>query len=75
MTLDIWHNTLSKPSRIWDILLWKCSGAEDMPKHRRLKQYLPDSVINVVRSEDSLAKGICQNSEFALCFENIFSTL
>lgn len=50
----------SKPSKIWDILFWKFCGAEDIPKHRRLKHYLPNGVINVVRSA---VKGNCQNPE------------
>ena len=32
----IWHTTPSRLSRIRDIRFWKCSGADDIPKHRRL---------------------------------------
>ena len=48
-----------------DIRFWKCSGADDTPKGRRLKQNLPNGVIKVVRGHDSDANGICQKPELA----------
>ena len=42
-----------------------------MPKGNRLKQNLPNGVINVVSNADSLASGICQNPELASIFEKI----
>ena len=42
-----------------------------MPIGRRLKQNLPNGVINVVRRADSLARGICQNPELASNFVNM----
>ena len=38
-----------------------------------MKQYLPNSVINVVRGLDSLASGICQNPLFASNLLNIMA--
>ena len=37
-----------------------------------LKWYRPYGVINVVSNADCLSKGICQNPELALIFENTF---
>ena len=61
----MWQTTPSKSSRMCDIVLWKTSGAELMPKGRRLKQYRPKGVINVVRSQEFGSSGICQNPELA----------
>src|SRR4029434_2502257 len=69
-TSSIWHSTPSKPSSILDILRWKCSGADEIPKHKRLKQYRPNGVMNVVSNLESSERGICQNPEFASNFEN-----
>ena len=49
----IWHITPSTSIRISDIVRWKISGAELMPKGRRLKQYRSKGVTNVVSSFDS----------------------
>ena len=40
---------------------WKCSGALVIPNGIRLKEYLPNGVINVVSSRELSSKGICQN--------------
>ena len=55
------HKTPSSPSSIFIILFWKCSGALEIPKGSLLKQYLPWGVMNVVKSLDYGARGICQN--------------
>ena len=68
---SIWHNTPSIPSRMADILLWKCSGANEMPKGNRLKQNLPKGVMKVVSKADSSANGTFQKPEFASSFKNI----
>ena len=68
---SIWHNTPSIPSRMADILLWKCSGADEMPKGNRLKQNLPKGVMKVVSKADSSANGTFQKPEFAFSLENI----
>ena len=44
---------------------WNISGPEVIPNGRRVKRYLPNGVMNVVKSEDSGASGICQNPEAA----------
>ena len=44
-----------------------------MPIWRRLKQNLPNGVINVVRRPDSLASGICQNPGLASNFVNMLA--
>ena len=44
---------------------WNSSGAEKIPKGRRLKQNLLYGVINVVKQADSLDKGTCQKPESA----------
>ena len=49
---SIWHITPSTSIRISDIVRWKISVAELMPKGRRLKQYRPNGVRNVVSSFD-----------------------
>ena len=41
-----------------------------MPNGRRLKQYRPKGVMNVVSGEDYGDNGICQNTEFASNLEN-----
>ena len=48
--------------------LWKISGAELIPKGRRLKQNLPTGVMKVVSFRDSGSRGICQNPEYASHF-------
>ena len=40
-----------------------------MPNGSRLKQNLPNGVMNVVNRADSLASGICQNPELASSLE------
>ena len=60
--------TPSWPSRIQDMCFWKCSGADEIPK-----QYSPNGIIKVVRREDSLDSGICQNPALALSLENILA--
>ena len=65
----MWQMTPSNPSSTEDIVRSKTSGAEHIPKGRRLKQYLPNSVTNVVSKRDS-ASGTCQDPEFASSFEN-----
>ena len=66
----MWQMTPSSPSSTEDILRWKTSGAEHIPNGRRLKQYLPKGVTNMVSKRDSSASGTCQNPEFASRFEN-----
>ena len=72
MDEDINHHTDGSFDipRISDIRLWKCSGAELIPKGNRLKQNLPNGVIKVVSREDFSARGICQNPELASSFVN-----
>ena len=41
------------PSRISCMCRWKCSGADEIPNGRCWKQYLPNGVMNVVKSADS----------------------
>src|SRR5258705_13322744 len=55
-----WHTTPSRPCRMDDIRLWKCSGAELIPNGslRNLKR--PHGLMNVVRCDDSADRGICQ---------------
>ena len=67
---SIMHTTPSVPSRIRDILFWKCSGADEIPNGKRWKQYLPKGVMNVVNSDDSCDRGTCQKPEFASNFVN-----
>ena len=56
--------TPSRPSWAMDMRHWKSSGAEEIPKGRRLKQNIPYGVINVVKWANSLDKGTCQKPEF-----------
>ena len=58
---SIWHITPSTSIRISDIVSWKISGAELMPKGRQSKQHRPKGVTNVVSSFDSSSRGSCQN--------------
>ena len=44
-----------------------------MPKGRRLKQNLPNGVINVVSKEDSCDSSTCQKPEFASSLVKIFA--
>ena len=41
-----------------------------MPNGSLLNRYRPNGVMKVVSREDSLARGICQNSELASSLEN-----
>ena len=66
----MWQVTPSSPSSTEDIVCWKTSGAEHVPKGRWLKQYLPNGVTDVVSKQDSSSSGTCQNPEFASNFEN-----
>ncbi len=63
------QTTPSIPFNKFVILLWKCSGAEVIPKGSLLNRYLPAGVINVVSRNDSLARGIFQKPELASNFE------
>ena len=63
-----WHTTPPRPLSIVDMQRLKCSGAEVMPKGRRLKQNLQKGVINVVNSDNLESNGICQNPEFPSSF-------
>ena len=69
---SIIHATPSRPSRVCCIFFWKCSGADEIPKGKRLKQCLPNGVMNVVRALDSCVSGICQNPELA---SNLLNTV
>ena len=75
-TSSILQRTPLHPSNNWDILFCKCLGAEPAevtPKGKRLKQYLPKGVINVVRGRDSGDSGICQKQELALSLLKILA--
>ena len=63
--------TPTRPCKIWDMVRWNISGAELIPNGRRLKQYRPNGVTNVVRCCDSTSRGICQNPLLASSLENI----
>ena len=67
------HTTPSTPLTTWPILLWKCSGAEVIPKGNQLKQYLPKGVMKVVSRAESRESSTCQNPELASSFENILA--
>lgn len=51
MDKDIFHHTPASPLRASDILLWKCSGADEM-QGQTMKQYRLKVVMNVVKSEE-----------------------
>lgn len=53
-----------------DIYHWKTSGANVMPKGSLLKQYLPSSVIKLVRWALFCSRGICQKPLLASKLEN-----
>ena len=55
------------------IRLWKCSGADVIPKGSLLKQKRPNGVIKVVKSADSGERDTCQNPEFASNLEKTFA--
>ena len=44
-----------------------------IPNGRRLKQNLPNGVMNVVKGAELLLNSICQNPEFASSLENTFT--
>jgi len=52
------RTTPSRPSRMLSIVLWKYSGADEIPKGILLKQNLPQMVMKVVRSLDISVFGI-----------------
>ena len=56
------------PFNVLRDFFWKCSGADVMPNGNRLKQNLPNGVMNVVCRADSFASGICENPELASIF-------
>lgn len=60
-TSSIKHTTLGSPLTIWDILLWKISGAQVIPNGSLLNIYCPNGVMKAVKGQDCMAKGICQN--------------
>ena len=58
--------TPSKPSKAKLIRFWNNSGADEIPKGKRLKQNLPKGVMNVVNKEDCFESSICQNPESSI---------
>ena len=45
------HRTLGHLSTVWPIFIWKTSWDIFKPKGICLKQYLPKSILNIVRRE------------------------
>ena len=54
------HSSPSRPERMLDIPLLKCSGELEIPHGILLKKYWSNGVINVVSSQDIFVSGICQ---------------
>ena len=59
------HNTPGTETRINDILRWKCSGEELMPKESLRKKNLPIAVMKVIKKRKSLNNSTCQKQELA----------
>ena len=53
-------NNSSTPARIDNILRWKCSGVDEMPKGIRLKQYRLNGVLNVSDVTSPLLMGFAK---------------
>lgn len=62
---SMYYKTSSRPSGICDVLFWKCSGAEAIPKQNVLKQNLSKGLIKVVRRAEFCDKGIWRKPELA----------
>ena len=67
----MWHMIPGMSTRICDMALWNISGTLEIPNGSRLKQYLPNGVMNVVSSCESGWRGNCQNPLAASSFVNI----
>ena len=67
------HTVPGRHTSICNIILWKISGAEDMPNGSLWKQKRPKGVINVVSNADSRARGTCQKPELASSFERMLA--
>ena len=68
---SIRHMTPSRSPKMSDMVHWNISGAELIPKGKRLKQKQPKGVIKVVNNFESSSKGICQKPLLASNFVNI----
>lgn len=68
---SIWHRTSSIPSRIWDILFWKCSGTNYMIKAKPHEKSDKQCDTEFASSfENTLVTSICQSvcsTEGSMC--------
>ena len=67
--------TSSMSPNVWYTLFCRTSDAEQSPKGIRLKKYLPNGVLKVVREALSSERGTCQNASFRSITVNTFLPL